>query len=159
MTGSPGGIASRRNVIRNLLSYSTSARRLGGDNSALMSRSKACRGGARDASHPKRSPCLVCPYFSLPPRQILSGVQRTSAPAPNRVHALEARSRSHTRSTIRSKLPWRLPACARVVPHGYGEMYRRMRRTIASCVSCVMESLLVARIKVPGGDGTEKRLR
>lgn len=119
-------------------------------------------GGARDASHPKRSPHLGCPCFSLPYRQILRGVQRTFAPASNRVRALEAGSESHTRWTIRSKLSLRRPACARVEPHGCGEMYRRMRRTIASCISgsvTVVESLSEAMTKVPGGAGTENRSR
>ena len=166
MMGSPGGIASSRNVMRNLLSYSTSARRIGGDSSVLISRSKpdwqGRGGGARDASHPKRSPRLGCPCFSLPYRLILRGVQRTFAPASNRVRALEAGSESHTRWTIRSKLSLRRPACARVEPHGCGEMYRRIRRTIASCISrsvTVVERLSAARIKVPGGAGTEKRPR
>jgi hypothetical protein len=119
-------------------------------------------GGARDASHPKRSPLLGCPYFSLPSPLILSGVQRTFAPASNLVRALEAGSGSQTRRTIRRKLSWRRPACARVEPHGSGEMYRRIRRTIASCISgstAAVESLSAASMKVPGGAGTEKRLR
>ena len=88
----------------------------------LMSRSKSCLqgrgGGAREASHPKRSSRLGCSYFSLPSRQILSGVQRTFEPASNRVRALEAGSGSHKRWTIRCKLARRRPACERVEPHG-----------------------------------------
>jgi len=160
MIGSPGGISSSRNVIRNRLSHSTSARRFGCDDSssALMSRLelvRLCRAGdARDASHPKRSPCLGRSYFSLPSGQILTGVQRTLPPASNRVRDSEAGSGSHTRWTMRCKLSLRRPACARIVPHGCGEMYRRMRRTIATCTSVsltVVESLSEVRMKVPGG--------
>lgn len=156
--GSPGGTASSRNVMRNLLSYSTSAHRRGGNNSELMSRSEprsqCFGGGARDASHPKRSSRLGCPCFNLPSRLILSGVQRTFAPASNRARASEAGSGSHTRWTIRCKLSRRRPACARVEPHGCGEIYRRMRSTIVSWASgsvTVAESLSAARMKVPGG--------
>jgi hypothetical protein len=166
MTGSPGGIASSRNVIKNLLSYSTSAHRVEDDSSVLMSRSKSDwqgRGGsARDASHPKRSPRLGRPYFSLPSRQILSGVQRTFAPPSKLVRVLEAGSGSQIRWAIRCNLSLRRPACARVEPHGCGEMYRRIRRTIASCTSgslTVVQNLSAARINVPGGAGTEQRFR
>jgi hypothetical protein len=160
MTGSPGGIASSRNETRNLLSYGTSARRLGGDSSALMSRSRtgwrSRRGGARDASHPNRSPRSGSggPCFNLPSAQILSGVQSTFAPASKRVRVSEAGSGSHTRWTMRCKLSRRRPACARVEPQGCGETYRSMRRTIASCTSgsmAAVESLSAARMKVPGG--------
>lgn len=157
-TGSPAGTASSRNVMRNLLSYSTSARFRGGNNSVLISRSKPRSqcfwGDARDASHPKRSCHFGCPCFSLPSRQILSGVQRTFAPASNRARASEAGSGSHTRWTIRCKLSRRRPACARVEPHGCGETYRRMRSTIVNCANgsvTVTESLSAARMKVPGG--------
>jgi hypothetical protein len=141
MTGSSGGTASSRNVMRNLLSYSISARRrpAGDNNSVLMSRSNSCLlgrgGGARETSHPKRSPGLGCSYLSLPSIQILNGVQRTLAPASSRVRFLEAGSGSHTCWTIRCRLSRRRPACARVEPHGRGEMYRSMRSTIVCCTS------------------------
>lgn len=166
MTGSSGWTASSRKVTRNLLSYSTSARCLGGNNSALMSRSKPalqCRwSGERDASHPKRSPGFGRSYFSFPPRQILSGVQRTFAPASNRLRASESGSGSHTRWTMRCKRSWRRPAWARVEPHGCGETYRSTRRTVDSCTSgsvVVAEDSSVASMKVPGGDRIEKRFR
>lgn len=158
MTGSSGGTTSSRKVTRNLLSHSTSACRLGGNNSAVMSRSRSSLqclgGGARDASHPKRSPRLGRSCFSLPSRLILNGVQRTFAPASNRARASEAGLGSHTRWTMRCKLSRRRPACARVEPHGCGEMYRSIRRTVTSCTSgstTVAKSLSAARMKVPGG--------
>lgn len=166
-TGSPTGISPSRNVTRNRLSYNTSVDCLGeATKCTLISRSSSSwqgrGGGARDASHPKRSPGLGCSCLSFPSTQILNGVQRTFAPASNRARVLEAGFESHTRSTMRCKRSRRRPACARVEPHGCGEMYRSIRRTIASCTSgsvTAVESLSAARMKVPGGAWMEKRLR
>jgi hypothetical protein len=128
ITGSPGGSASSRSVIRNRLSCSTSTARrcLSGNASlALISRfvleRRGREGGARDASHPKRSSSIGRSYFSLPSRQILSGVQMTLPPASKRTRASEAGSGSHTRWTTRCKLSPRRPAWARMEPHGCGE--------------------------------------